>query len=694
MSFGGDDIRAVKFLSSGAVFSAFCGYCFLIVCRPILQAFRATQGAIPIKGKLFLIAVEFPFVWDAITCTFPYLIAGAGGLIGWYLYQMIFADLLRVEISYEIEESDVELPCFPWREDRLQLIIGLQHEAQSMKLLQKPKYLIIDEKAMFQNVLVTGTIGTGKTASVMYPLLKQALFYEAHDSQKKAGMLVLDVKGNFYEQVVAFAEQCGRGEDIVLIQLGGTYRYNPVHKPDMEAVDLAERCRIVLDLFNTSGNKKDAFWDVKAAQMMTECIRLLRNTVGYVTLERVHDLITNKTFLQMALQLLDTCMELTAGKQSVESGELTKMKEWLFHQKADEGDEGIVARVVDVMTEQALRAARLMETIGGAYPLSYHPERDKDIFWDGKEQGMISAEVRDELLFFIDELQVSEFDYQKCSTFFTGEFQSKAENTIETVKAVLTQITSFFASSEEIARSFCAPLEQLNFFGFGEAINEGKIVVLAMNIAEHPHVARTIAAYLKLDFQAEIQQRTSAHRGLNRTRPMFFFSDEYQEYVTQNDGNFYGISREARCCSIVATQSYSSLLKSLGGRPAFDTLIQNLVSKIALRSDDKLTIETMQMLTGKIERTKTSTNISESATDSQKSGLFGGLTARKASISESINTSIQKEALFEERDFTQRLKQFKAICFLADADGMQEPTMAHLLPYFSEPIRSLGGTQL
>lgn len=170
-----------------------------------------------------------------------------------------------------------------------------------------------------------------------------------------------------------------------------------------------------------------------------------------------------------------------------------------------------------------------------------------------------------------------------------------------------------------------------------------------MNVAEYPKVSKTIAAYLKLDFQAEVQQRTVARKGLNRTRPVFFLSDEYQEFVTSNDGNFYGVSREARCCSIVASQSYTSLLKTLGDDKSFNTLQQNLINKIWLRSDDKLTIETAQLLTGREEKRRISKNISESAADTKKSRIFGRLISDKASISESITVSTQKEHTFDEK---------------------------------------------
>jgi hypothetical protein len=66
---------------------------------------------------------------------------------------------------------------------------------------------------------------------------------------------------------------------------------------------------------------------------------------------------------------------------------------------------------------------------------------------------------------------------------------------------------------------------------------------------------------------------------------------------------------------------------TLGDERSFNTLHQSLINKILLRSDDKLTIETAQLLTGREEKRRLSKNISESAANSKKSRLFGKMVA-------------------------------------------------------------------
>lgn len=81
---------------------------------------------------------------------------------------------------------------------------------------RKPIYL--EEKALFQNILITGSIGTGKTSSGMYNITKQLIKYNSY-GKEKIGMLILDVKGNYYNFVKEEAIKVGRAKDIVCVDI-------------------------------------------------------------------------------------------------------------------------------------------------------------------------------------------------------------------------------------------------------------------------------------------------------------------------------------------------------------------------------------------------------------------------------------------------------------------------------------------
>lgn len=70
--------------------------------------------------------------------------------------------------------------------------------------------IVIPERGLFQNILITGTIGTGKTSSAMYPFSEQLI-------SQNIGMLVLDVKGNYHYKLRSLAQKYNK--KITVIEL-------------------------------------------------------------------------------------------------------------------------------------------------------------------------------------------------------------------------------------------------------------------------------------------------------------------------------------------------------------------------------------------------------------------------------------------------------------------------------------------
>ena len=160
----------------------------------------------------------------------------------------------------------------------------------------KPIYL--SEKSLFQNILITGTIGTGKTSSAMYPFTEQ--FIANH---QKIPMLILDVKGNYYLKVKELTQKYYRMDDLIILELNGRYKYNPLHKPHLKASVLADRLRDILLLF--SPNNSESYWIDKTHQLLTEAIKLCRlYNDGYVTFEEIHNLITLEDYYQEKIPIL------------------------------------------------------------------------------------------------------------------------------------------------------------------------------------------------------------------------------------------------------------------------------------------------------------------------------------------------------------------------------------------------------
>ena len=426
------------------------------------------------------------------------------------------------------------------KNEDLKLFIGNSFEDKST--------IYLSSKSLYQNVLVTGTIGTGKTSSAMYPFTKQLIEYKANSSSEKIGMLVLDVKGNYYIKVLEFAENAGRKDDLIVIKLGGKYKYNPLHKPNLKPSVLANRLKTILLLF--SPNNSESYWLDKVEQILTECIKLCRlYNNGYVTFEEIHKLISTENYYAEKIEIL---------RNKFARNELT--------------------------TEDV-------------------------------------------------------YNLMSSLNFFQKEFLSLDQRTLSILRSEITRITNVFVSDYEVYKTFNPPKEELNFFGFEDLINTGKIVVLNMNISEYKILSKIIATYLKLDFQTEVMARL-ANNFEKSDRTVAFISDEYHEYCTLSDSEFYAQSREAKCINIVATQSYTSLLNTLNNQYSVEVIVQNLVNKFWFRTDDIYTIESAQKQIGKEDKEKMFRSISENARETTYSYFTNSLNSANSNISESISTQI------------------------------------------------------
>lgn len=407
---------------------------------------------------------------------------------------------------------------------------------------------------------------------------------------QKLGMLILDVKGNYYQKVLEFAQEFHRTQDIIVIELGGKYHYNPLHKPNLKPSILANRLKTILLLF--SKNNSETYWLDEAEKVLSEAIKLCRlYNNNYVTFEELHKLVTQPDYYVEKVSIL------------------------------------------------------------------------REFF---VQNHFSQSEI---------------YDLLSAITFFEKEFLTLDHRTLSILKSEITRITNCFISDYEVLKTFNPSQSELNFLGFEQALLEGKIVVLNMNISEYTNLSKIIAAYLKLDFQSEVMSRLSKYPD-GQFRSVCFISDEYSEYCTETDSNFFAQSREAKCINIVATQSYTSLLNTLREQSSVNVIIQNLINKLWFRSDDLWTIESAQKQIGKEDKEKISKGISENAKETIFNYFTNSLNSRDSSISETISTYIHSDFVYDTNFFTQALENFTCLAFLSDGAKIIPPQKVHLFPYF------------
>ena len=466
-------------------------------------------------------------------------------------------------------------------QNSLNLLIGLNKETNSK--------IYIKESGLYQNFLITGTIGSGKTSSAMYPFTKQLIQYNHKNPNNKIGMLILDVKGNYHIQVQKFVKEYDLQKDLITIGLNSNCFYNPLHKPKLKPQVLADRLKTILLLF--SENNSESYWIDKACQVICEAIKLCRlYNNNYVTFLELHKLITTPNYFNEKIEIL------------------------------------------------------------------------KNLFISSK----------------FNEKQI--YELNECLDFFQKEFYELDSRTKGIIISEITRITGTFITDYDVMSTFCPPKNKLNFKGFNEVIKKGKIVVLDMNISEYSQLSKIIATYLKLDFQSEIMSNLST----NSIKTTAFICDEYDKYASKTDSEFFSLSREAKCINIISTQSYSSLKLPLKDDYQVRVLIQNLINKIWFRTDDIFTIEEAQKQLGKEEKKRTSKSISENAKQTHFNFITNSLNSKDSNISETFSTYTQKDYIFDNNFFSQKLETFTALTFLSDGNSILKPQKLKLLPYFKK----------
>ena len=563
----------------------------------------------PYALNKFYIDIEYPGIWSKIKAYFyiinivtPLTIILIYNLKKYAIWKKLYIKELRKEENLnffkvetrkkELKENNKVLKRISkdkndYKDKKenskevLEILIGFDEEKQ-------PIYL--DEKSLFQNILITGSIGTGKTSSGMYNITKQLMSYNSYND-KKIGMLILDVKGNYYDFVRKEAIRNGRLQDLVCIDISGDTYYNPIDKIELSSDIIAGRLKEILLLF--SKNNTESFWIDKAGMLLSEVIKFIRlYNENYVTFYEIHKIIND----------IDYYLKM---KKNIKSK--------LIKNKYSEEDVFNINSSVDYIEKEFLKL-------------------------DERTKGIIIAEI--------------------------------------------SRITGIFVLNYDINRTFCPEKNKINFKGFRDVIDNGKIVVLKMNISKYGDISRIIASYLKMDFQREVLIQVT-RKNKENIKKTAFISDEYQEYITKNDAEFYAQSRETMCINVVATQSYSSLYNTLKDEFATDVIIQSLVNKIWYRQDDIRTIEKAQKVIGKEEKEKVSQTMSESSKEANYNYILKKFVTQNSNLSESINKYKVLEEKFDMKEFSYNLKIFEAIALIS-YKNKNSVLKIKMLPYFLE----------
>lgn len=498
------------------------------------------------------ISTEYEKMWKIIKKSYPFT-------------QIICCYLIITRISLKFEFKHVEkMDTY----EGLQVLVG--------KEIKTNKKVYLKEKSLFQNILITGATGTGKTISGICPFLKQLISYKSSSSEEKIGLVILDVKGNLKEYINEYARNVNREKDLIILQLNGKYKYNPIDKQQIRAQVLANRMKTVLTLFAKENG--DSYWLEKAEQILTEAIKLCRMyNNGYVNFNELYKIINFNNFY--------------------------------------------LEKIEDIKSN-----------------ISKFTQKDK-------------------------------YELKVILNFFEEDFFSLDSRTKGILKSEINRILMPFISDFDVKNTFSPEQGNYKTKKMKEVLLDGKIIVFDMSIAEYKNIAKIIGAYLKIDFQTSILRNIKEQETQRITG---FICDEYQEFITDTDADFFSQSREGKCINIISTQSYISMINSIKNEINVKVILQNLVNKFWYKTDDIYTIEMAQKQIGKEIKKRESNTITENTKESKYSYILKTFLNNGSNISESITRYEQKEFLFDTKDFSREIKKFESIALLENDNGTKD----------------------
>ena len=159
-----------------------------------------------------------------------------------------------------------------------------------------PIYLNYD--GLYQNVLITGSIGSGKTSSAISNILDGLLKNNTYG-------LLIDVKGNYIDTVRKIAKKYKKENDIVLISMENDFKYNPLNKPKLSSIELANYMIKVLKVLSNGNSNSDPFWLDKSESYIRDFITLIRvYNNGFVNFMELHKLVTSNNYIEEKLSMV------------------------------------------------------------------------------------------------------------------------------------------------------------------------------------------------------------------------------------------------------------------------------------------------------------------------------------------------------------------------------------------------------
>ena len=613
---------------------------------------------------LGVIALEKPYVYRLLAYGYATL---------WFTTPFFAASLLTsvlaiVTSRWPSRLRSRPLPPYPQPETRPypSLVLGEAHLGRMPGPAPQPTWLTVPQRGLYTGVMVLGAVGTGKTSACMYPYVDQLLRWRAGDAALKAAGLVLEVKGDFCQQVRGILRAAGREADYLEIGLDTGVCYNPLHN-DLDPYALSYAIGSLLN--NLFGKSKEPFWQQAYTDLLKFVISLRRITDGYTTLSEVYRYIIEDELIGKNIRTLkaqfDTPPDVLAIRREEYQEQLRQTPWTLWVPLGDTH----VAHPYDAELEGYLAGREIpFEVRTGS--------------------SAICADRRHR--------------FEAIHRWFYNTWTRLDVKVKASIVEGVVVFLSLFDENPAVHRAFCPPRqayvtppkpgEPRPLPPLEDLLESGHVLGLNFPVATNPALSRGLGVMLKLDFQRAVLQRIPkiAADAKRPWRDILFVADEYHAFATvgetdpTGDERAFALSRQAKLIPIVATQSISSLRSALGSEEAWRTLLQCFRTKVFLATSDEFTARIAAELCGRADRLKARYTLAEGGQGAHISLLTGRATASRHSLSASKTYMLESDYVFQPRVFTE-LQHAQAIVVPYDGLNPLPPQYCYLKPHYLDP---------
>jgi len=156
------------------------------------------------------------------------------------------------------------------------------------KVQESNKWIELNERALNGNVLITGSIGSGKTASVMLPIVEQII----ENFDLFPSILALDPKNNFNKDLKSILCKKDKCDRVLHLNLSKDITINPFYCPeplkDASFIELAQMFRMAADNFTGEKGGQSVFWDDSAFNLLKNAVIFCGAIYGYMTMKEIY----------------------------------------------------------------------------------------------------------------------------------------------------------------------------------------------------------------------------------------------------------------------------------------------------------------------------------------------------------------------------------------------------------------------